>query len=203
MKVTPSPLVSEMRGKTAGLVAATWKGIQYVRMHVIPQNPQTTAQTAVRDSLARCVTLWRSLHIIIKQWLDKYYDDYAMSGFNGFIKLNRVLEQAADALKPVPDSPYHPAVLNFAAAEGAGAGGDIDCTWTAGGPGKLTDVGILTRLEDTNVFETFHAPSEVTGAQVISGLTAGGTYNVHAFYLDSTALVAGTPVCIEDVTAKA
>lgn len=40
------------------LTYASWRGIDYVRERVIPQNPQTVAQTAVRDTFTSLNTIW-------------------------------------------------------------------------------------------------------------------------------------------------
>ncbi|GAJ05127.1 unnamed protein product [marine sediment metagenome] len=203
MLVTPSALVGRLSGRAGGVVAASWKGRQYVRTHVIPANPQTDAQDVVRESFARCLPLWRSLHVIVKEFLDLYGAGYRMSGFNIFVSKNRLLEQTETGLKPVPDVGKIPAPAAFAAVEGAGAGGDIDCTWTPAGPAALTDIGIMARLTDADEFTAFNAPGDGEGAFTISGLEPAGVYDVYAFYLDSSIPDCGTSVCIADVTAKA
>lgn len=203
MKVTPSPLVSEMRGKTAGLVAATWKGIQYVRMHVIPQNPQTVAQTAVRDALARCVTLWRSLALGFKVWLDTYYDDYAMSGFNGFIKLCRTLEQTGALLKPLPDSPYIPAPSAFTPATGAGASGDIDVTWTDNAPAGVSRMWVMARQSDLNIFSAPVGVAADTETATITGLEPDQDHDVYGWFGNVDTGAMGTTAGELDIKSKA
>lgn len=203
MKVTPSPLVSEMRGKTAGLVAATWKGIQYVRMHVIPGNPQTAAQTAVREAFARCVTLWRSLSGPFKTWLDTYYSDYAMSGFNGFIRLNRTLEDADALLKPVPDSPYQPAPEGAAFATGAGAAGTIDITWTDNSIDGYTRCYGIARRADANEFAPSLAVDSDAEAMTLTGLDAGEDYDVYVTFRHAVTGHMGSSAGELDVAAKA
>lgn len=42
------------------MVAATWKGIPYMRQFVIPANPKTAAQVAQRASFTASVNAWRS-----------------------------------------------------------------------------------------------------------------------------------------------
>jgi len=203
MLVTPSPLVSSMSGKTAGLVAASWKGRQYVRRHVIPANPNTAAQQAVRNSLARCVLLWRSLAAFTKAWLDSYGADYRMSGYNVFMSKNRALEQVPSNLKPVPDNPHVPVPSDFTAATGAGASGDIDCTWTDDSPTDFDNCRIYARDIAGNIFNAEIGPGSVLEAGTISGLEPGETYDVYAAWCDNTNGDIGTIVCIADVDAKA
>jgi len=45
-------LFGKISGKAKDSVASTWKGIKYIREHVIPQNPKTPAQTLQRDKFA-------------------------------------------------------------------------------------------------------------------------------------------------------
>jgi hypothetical protein len=45
-------------GKT--LVYMAWKGINDVRQHVTPANPQTAAQTTQRDAMSAVVSAWRN-----------------------------------------------------------------------------------------------------------------------------------------------
>lgn len=203
MKITYSPLVASASGTTANAVASTWKGINYIRMHVFPHNPQTASQMAVRDSLSRCVTLWRSLNSIVKWWLNRYGVDYRMSGFNIFMKYCRALEQADSALVVVPPNPYVPSVLAFAAATGAGASGDIDITWTKEQAGALNHVGFFTRKKDTNVFTPWASVLDTDEALVYGGLTPDTDYDVYAMYYDINTGHIGTPAGILDVTSKA
>lgn len=203
MRVTPSPLVGRMSGKTAGLVAATWKGRQYVRAHVIPANPQTAAQTLVRTSLARCVTLWRSLEADFKTWLDEYATGYRMSGFNTFMQKNRAVEQAGTALAPVPAHPNCAAPEALAFVTGVGAGGTIDLTWTDNSPTAFNQLRVCLRLDGGNIFtdfKTFQADAE-TG--IIPGLTAGEDYDCYGFYVDSVEVEYGTSDSDLAITAKA
>lgn len=43
-------------GKT--LVVSDWRGVKYARQYVVPANPQTAAQTEVRDTFAFLNSLW-------------------------------------------------------------------------------------------------------------------------------------------------
>lgn len=203
MKITYSPLVASASGTTANAVAASWKGINYIRMHVIPHNPKTDAQQAVRDALTRCVTLWRSLSTEIKFWLNSYGVDYRMSGFNIFMKYCRTLEQAAGVLKPVPDSPYEAAPSTFAAVEGVGAGGDIDLTWVDNSSGPFQKIMLLTRLKTSSVFAAMLVPTAGDESFTITGLSAGGIYDVYGAFYDHNNNLFGTSVGVQSVTAKA
>lgn len=203
MKIKWSPLVGSASGTTADAVAASWKGIQYIRKHVIPHNPQTDEQMLVRNSLARCVPLWRSLGSEEKAWLNKYGVDYRMSGFNVFMSKCRALEQALELILPMPPNPYEPAPDTFAAATGAGAGGDIDCTWVDNSSAPFQDIILLTRLSSGNLFDISLHPGADLEAFVISGLTPDTDYDVYAFFRNPNTGEFGSSTGVLDVTSKA
>jgi len=184
MKVKFSPLVASMSGTAADAVMASWKGIQYVRKHVIPHNPQTAAQTLVRTSLARCMTLWRSLTADFKDWLDTYGVDYRLSGWNIFVQKCRALEQAGSLILPMPANPHIPAPSTLAFATGAGAGGDIDITWVDNAPAASTRIYFLFRLASANIFDKIDYQDSDAEAHTTGGLTAGEDYDCYAFYAD-------------------
>jgi len=49
------------------LTYAKWKGIRYVRNHVIPANPRTTNQMTIRDAFTTAVAQWHSEDAQTKQ----------------------------------------------------------------------------------------------------------------------------------------
>ena len=201
MKITYSPLVASCSGTTANAVAATWKGINYIRQHVIPANPNTAAQQLVRNALTRCVTLWRSLHANIKSWLNTYGVDYRMSGFNVFMQKCRTLEQAGSALKPVPDNPYCPAPASFAGA--AGGAGEITVTWTDNSPAAYSLFFGFVRLVGTNVFLKENQVDADLGTMTFTGLDAGEDYDCYGFFQHTTDSDCGTSAADLAVTAGA
>jgi len=203
MKIKWSPLVASASGTTADAVAASWKGIQYVRKHVIPHNPKSAAQTLVREALARCVTLWRSLHTDVKAWLDTYGVDYRLSGFNVFMSKSRTLEQAGSPIFPVPASPHVDAVLDGAAATGAVAAGDIDVTWTAADPTALTHVAAIARETLTNRFCAMVTALDAAETLTIEGLTPDTAHDVYFFYHNPTTKQCGTPTGDQAIDSKA
>ena len=60
MTVLTGPLFSLTARQTIGsaITYSAWRGIQYARTRVIPANPQTAAQIAVRDVFATLNNLW-------------------------------------------------------------------------------------------------------------------------------------------------
>ncbi len=203
MKIVWSPLVASASGTAADAVAASWKGIQYIRKWVCPANPKSAAQVLVRESLARCVTLWRSLLSDAKAWLDTYGVDYRMSGFNVFISKNRVLEQAAGLLKPMPDNPHVPAPSTLAFATGAGESGDIDVTWVDNAPEDYTRIYFALRLDGEDTFSKIDFALDEDEAHTISGLAAGEDYDCYAYFGDWHTNIMGTSDGDQGVTSKA
>lgn len=63
-------------------VFATWKGIQYRRRYVIPANPKTTKQTAVRNHFSNAVDLWHAWSQYMHRCYEYLASGKAISGFN-------------------------------------------------------------------------------------------------------------------------
>lgn len=192
MRIRFSPLIAGMSGKAADAVASSWKGRAYIRKLVIPHNPKSAAQTLVRDSLTRCVTLWRSLSSDIKKWLDTYATAYRMSGYNTFMSKNRAIEQAETALVPVPANPHVVAPTDAAFVTGIGVSGDIDLTWTDDTLPGITHVIAAVRLAGIDSFEKIETVAVATATLTISDLTAAGDYDCYCWYHNETTDEMGT-----------
>jgi hypothetical protein len=171
-----------MSGKAAGVVAASWKGRMYIRKLVIPSNPQSDAQDVVRESMARCMTLWRSLSATIKAFLTTYGTRYQMSGWNVYASKNRKLEETEVSHKVVPDNSLVQALNTFAAATGAGAAGTLELTWASTVITGYTKVAVIARKAtvDHYVGELL-TTLESAHTYVFTGLTPGASYNVTAW----------------------
>jgi len=64
-----------------------WKGLNYVRLRVIPANPQTDSQVSQRDTLAAATSTWKnavSLPAASKNSWGASASGTGMSGFNRF-----------------------------------------------------------------------------------------------------------------------
>lgn len=173
-----APIISEARGAVADCVFSVWKGRPYIRQRVIPANPQSDDQTAVRESLARCVELWQSLEKDITNVQDAYATGYRMSGFNNFIKDNRAAEQAETELKITPPNKEIDPVAALTDA-GGGASGSIILTWTGGTVGTTFKVYVLTRKDAENEFVLAEKDTTLTseGTVTITELTPGSSYD--------------------------
>ena len=191
MKIRFSPLLAGASGKAADAVASNWKGRAYIRKHVIPKNPQSAAQVAVRESLAACVTLWRSLSSTIKAWLDTYGTGYGMSGYNVFMKKNRAAQQASTALVPVPANPNVAPVSDLTGS--VAVADKITATWTDPVETGFTKMALILRDQATDVFSgeilTTDAADETYD---FDPLTTGLTYDLYGWLYNPTTGEMGT-----------
>jgi len=82
-----SGILSKTTGKVGGVVGASWKGINYIREHINPANPKSTAQQAQRAKMRIIVAFSKPL---IAAVLNIYVDPLTrkMSGFNKLVKQN-------------------------------------------------------------------------------------------------------------------
>lgn len=98
MKTKYSSLIEDARGKVGNLVASTGKGGSYMRGRVIPMNPKSTAQTAVRARMSTYSQAWKSLtenqrtlwNNAVEDWKnsDVFGNKLIPSGFNLYCSLN-------------------------------------------------------------------------------------------------------------------
>jgi len=69
------------------LTGSYWKGINYIRARVIPHNPKSDPQKAIRGVLTDGVSKWRSgaISAADKLMWESYAAGQGMSGFNRFM----------------------------------------------------------------------------------------------------------------------
>lgn len=80
-------ILSNPRGKVAGVVGASWKGIGYIRAKVTPANPNTTAQQTQRNKMSVVVAAAQSLlATVLIPFVSPFQKK--MSGYNWFCKQN-------------------------------------------------------------------------------------------------------------------
>lgn len=94
MSKTTAPLLSfgarGQIGKT--MVASSWRGVKYMRQHVIPANPRTVAQQAVRSTFALLREMWKIAPAIQTAPWDAFAKGRPFTGMNKFVGENvRVL----------------------------------------------------------------------------------------------------------------
>jgi len=179
-RITFSPLVVQASGKVKDTVFSRWKGRNYIRARVTPANPQSSAQTAVRNSLARVVSLWQSFQTQVKDAWDTYASPYSVSGYNKFMSANRADEQAGSELETSPVNSDIDEASSFSAASG-GASGEIDLTWAGGTVGAGYYAYVIVRKDGEDAFTVEDEATTLfsAGSLTLTGLTAGATYQVY------------------------
>jgi hypothetical protein len=70
------------------MTGSFWRGINYIRARVVPHNPKSVSQTAIRDALTDGVSKWRFGFIspTNKNWWNTYAKGLGESGFNRFMR---------------------------------------------------------------------------------------------------------------------
>lgn len=115
-KVT-APFLSLGASGTVGktLTAATWKGVAYMRQRVIPQNPKTTDQMAIRDLVTDASVAWKTGATVGATPINSAYKlayadasaGFPYSGFNLFMKQTIALNGGSsyDGSLAIPTGP--------------------------------------------------------------------------------------------------
>lgn len=187
-RLTFSPLIAGASGKAADAVFSKWKSTSYVRKLVKPANPQTAAQTTMRDAMGRMAYMWRKFRSEIHDLQDVYGTNIGMSGFNWFAQQNAALEKTYDAqhITP-PDADVEPPLTIGLADAG---GGSCTVTWTGGATGANIYISIYSRRVDTgNEADYFDEEDWETtlasaGTKAVT-LAASQTFRVVIFIWDS------------------
>jgi len=90
VRVTGPFLSLDARGTLADTMTGSfWRGINYIRERVIPHNPKSVSQNAIRAVLTDGVSKWRfgSVSVANKTWWNTYAKGLGESGFNRFMRL--------------------------------------------------------------------------------------------------------------------
>lgn len=100
------PLFSMSASGTIGkaITFGIWKGINWVRGHVIPANPQTAEQTNVRKALRLCVEYFQdTLTQSQKDAYDVAASGQGYSGYNLYMKhcMDEYIDQLGSSTDPL------------------------------------------------------------------------------------------------------
>lgn len=114
-KVKYGEMIADMRGKINGTVHSKNRFGQYMRNKTSPVNPQTTAQSGVRNSFATFAQGWRSLTQVQRDaWSSAaadftrnnvFGDNVKMTGANLYMSLNRNIATAGGVAITSPPLP--------------------------------------------------------------------------------------------------
>lgn len=121
-----SPIVGAISGKAGGSVFSRNKAGAYVKQFVMPTNPNTIKQQAVRTDFANLVSLWKNLTKAQQQaWIDitpqypytnRVGDSKEYTGQQLYIKLNQNLKIVGASLISSPLVPQSFSNVNITAA---------------------------------------------------------------------------------------
>lgn len=165
------------------MVAAKWRGVQYVREYVVPANPRTTAQQGVRTLFAYLREMWKLAPTEVTTAWNAFASGRPFTGMNKFVGENvRVLNQQTT-------------LENFIGAPGSGGGlppTSIVVT-TGGGAGEI-DVDfnipeIPTGWVLTKAVATAVPDADPTG--IFTGPYVQATDNVTPYSVTLTGLPTG------------
>lgn len=134
-KITGPALSISASGSIAKtMVYSKWKGRGYVRQHVIPANPRTSAQTAVRDVFKWLNQVWLFAPAAFQDIYNLYVVGQVMTPRNGLIKQNVPMLQVATDLSDFVFSPGAKGGLPPASATFTGGSGEVTVAITAPTP---------------------------------------------------------------------
>lgn len=106
-KVT-APLMSMEASGAFGnaIVFARWKGISYARQYVVPANPRTQAQLAVRSYFTRAVEAWHGEDAATKAQWAAAASGQPLTGFNLYVR--RYVTYLREHGGQAPPAPFLP-----------------------------------------------------------------------------------------------
>lgn len=128
MAKTTAPLLSfGARGTVAKTaVFSTWRGVPYVRRHVIPANPNSTGQQATRNVFRTMTELWKVAGTLaVAPW-------NAYASGRPFVGRNALIGQNVEVLRGETD------MNNFVGSPGARGGLPPDSIALTAGAGQIT-----------------------------------------------------------------
>jgi hypothetical protein len=182
----PSGILGRVSGKIADVVGASWKGIPYIRQYVIPGNPNSLAQQAVRERFADLVALAKAA---LGPVLQPFWDPFIRqnSGWASFIGLNMPLYTTPGDFSSVLMARGN--LENTVITGAAYAGTDVTVAWdgTCLGNGQPTDHACILIYDETNKVAFFHSTVARSVEGDIITVGAGRTaseLNAWLFFVD-------------------
>ncbi|HPS57879.1 MAG TPA: hypothetical protein PK514_07210 [Spirochaetota bacterium] len=99
-KLTLNPMFHNLRGSIGRIVHYNRYGMQYCRIHVIPSNPRTECQQAVRATFADAVRSWQQLSPDEKSVYNRKARYKPVKGYNLYISQFMKANMPAAVKKP-------------------------------------------------------------------------------------------------------
>lgn len=187
-----SPLIVDIRNKQSDTVFSKWKGINYIRSRVIPANPKTAAQVAIREALAQLVSLWQDMEAEVKPNWDSYVSGRDYSGFNHFIGKNAVSERDDVLLNITQEVGF--TVLSVWTPSTGGDPGEIDVAFAPDPVPADTTLQICQRIAGEPIWNTKDDFPATTASPVTITVTGDPTVRQVYGYLHKTTTPTGEDV---------
>lgn len=183
-KVTGPLMSMDARGALGkAIVFSNWKGVAVVRQFVIPSNPNTALQQAVRAAFSSAVEVFKTLSAEDKTAWGRRASGLAMSGYNALVKYCSAAIQAGLTWVTINNvNAGAPATANTIT---------VEVTTDADKAVKLeygTKTGVYTNTKE----EVADPGAGLTRDIVMTGLAANTTYFVRATLKTPGATHAGT-----------
>lgn len=170
MAVIKNGILGAARNKVGNVVAASWKGINYVRAYAIPANPNSADQQTQRAWFKKHATMAiAGLSGVIQEYWDGQVP--SMSGYNRYMQIN-VRKPKSTELKDTVRTMGKLEPVSSPNAIVAGNPGDITVTWN---PTCLGN-GLGTDLISVEVYDEANAVSILADKQATR---ADGTYTIN------------------------
>lgn len=189
MSKTTAPLLSfgaaGQIGKT--MVFSKWKGIPYVRKHVIPANPRSAAQTLTRSVFALLREMYKLSPALLRAPWDAFAQGRPFTGMNKFVGENvRVLREELDLANFIASPGARGGLAPVLMVAAPGGAGIITATFTvpAAPDGWAIDGAVASAVRDQDphgIFAGEIVAAEDLGAPYVvnlAGLTTGEQYVV-------------------------
>lgn len=212
-----APLHSmDARGRFGlGLVFSTWRGMATGRAFVVPKNPRSLRQSAIRGFMTSASRAWNDLTEKGRKGFESYAKEMGRknvfgqaldaSGFNEFCALYCLAKDIGET--PVETAPLAPAPLAVSGGKivASDTPGEIDATWTAGQDGyvDLWVTGPLPAGRQPRETDYRHHSytADVTATKTIAGLSEGAKYGVKARQVAKSGQVGPWMVAIVNTAA--
>ncbi|MBM4092064.1 MAG: hypothetical protein FJ276_21935 [Planctomycetes bacterium] len=161
-RITYTPLVSDVRGKTGDIVFSAWKGRGTVRRRVTPANPNSAGQQQIRAAMALVVACWQGLTAAVKNRWDAEAPARRISGFNMFSQEN-IADERADNWEQL--TPANADVEPAASVSAAWNVSRVEVTWDIGEAAAADHAYLAIREAETSVL-VFEATTTDMSAEV-------------------------------------
>jgi len=189
-KVTAPLLSFEGSGQIAKTqVYAKWKGVPYVRRHVIPANPNTTGQQTTRNTFSYLNSIWKFGSTVLQAPWTAYAKGKPLTNRNAFQKFNMLAIRGAannDAFVSSPGANGGVIASSIATADAGGQSATITLGVPAVPSGwTITDSYAVLLEEGTDV--TTDDPTTYEGSTgddsgVVTVAAKAGTFVATGFF---------------------